>query len=198
MNRLKITIVTVCYNADKDIEATMLSVLNQTYENIEYLLVDGASRDNTLSIINQVVARFPYRNIKVKSEPDKGIYYAMNKGIEMATGEWINFMNVGDTFASNEVLSEVFDGKMDDNCSVIYGRGYCIYPFGKHLSRPKTPLVFNQILPFIHQSAFVKTQVMQNMGFDVKYKVLADLDFFKKLFEEGHVFKKVDSITIVR
>ena len=94
MNNPKITVVTVCYNAVKDIEKTILSVVNQTYDNIEYIVVDGGSKDGTVNIIQ----KYEDRITKWISEPDKGIYDAMNKGILMATGDWINFMNAGDYF----------------------------------------------------------------------------------------------------
>ena len=89
LNNPLLTIVTVCYNAVDEIEKTILSVINQTYENIEYIIVDGASTDGTLNVINK------YRDFIscCISEPDGGIYEAMNKGIKLATGEWINFLN---------------------------------------------------------------------------------------------------------
>ena len=89
-----ITIITVAYNAVKDIENTILSVLNQTYPNIEYIIIDGGSTDGTLDIIKKYEDKISYW----VSEPDKGIYDAMNKGTLKATGVWLNFMNAGDTF----------------------------------------------------------------------------------------------------
>lgn len=88
---MKISVVTVCYNAADTIEKTMLSVLNQTHHDIEYIIIDGGSTDGTVEIIRKYADRIAYW----VSEPDKGIYDAMNKGIKVATGEWINFMNAG-------------------------------------------------------------------------------------------------------
>lgn len=90
----KVTVVTVSYNADKVIEPTIKSVVNQTYPNLEYVIIDGSSTDNTLNIIkkysNKISAWY--------SEPDRGIYDGMNKGLDVATGDWIIFMNAGDRF----------------------------------------------------------------------------------------------------
>ena len=92
--QLKISVVTVCYNAVDCIEETMLSVLDQTYPNIEYIVIDGGSSDGTADVIRKYADRLAYW----VSEPDKGIYDAMNKGIVAATGDYINFMNAGDRY----------------------------------------------------------------------------------------------------
>ena len=97
---MKISVVTVCYNSVDSIEETMLSVLNQTYSDVEYIIIDGGSTDGTVDIIKKYADRLVYW----VSEPDKGIYDAMNKGIAAATGDYINFMNSGDRFASTNVI----------------------------------------------------------------------------------------------
>ena len=130
MNRPKISVVTVCFNAVETIESTIKSVIQQTYDNIEYIIIDGASTDGTLDIINNYNDRIAC----CLSEPDKGIYDAMNKGIKMATGEWINFMNSGDMFYKNSVLSEVALKLKDGD--IIYGDTMLSFSVGSKLKKP--------------------------------------------------------------
>ena len=98
----------------------MLSVLQQTYSNIEYIIVDGASQDKTLQCVEKVKNLFPHRAIRVISGHDKGIYDAMNKGIGVATGEWINMMNAGDTFSSPDILQKIADSGLMGRYSFVY------------------------------------------------------------------------------
>lgn len=115
-----ITVITVCYNAESEIERTINSVLNQTYNNIEYIIVDGKSTDLTNSIINKYRARVS----KIISEPDKGIYDAMNKGIRIANGDWVIMMNAGDIFASDDVIESIFSRNIPSNIEFIYSDMY--------------------------------------------------------------------------
>ena len=104
MNNSKITVITVVYNCHDTIEATILSVINQTYDNVEYIIIDGGSKDGTVDVIKKYQDQINYW----VSEPDEGIYEAMNKGIDKASGDWINFMNSGDSFTSDKVLNSIF------------------------------------------------------------------------------------------
>ena len=120
---MKISVVTVCYNAADTIEKTMLSVLNQTYHDIEYIIIDGGSTDGTVEIIRKYADRIAYW----VSEPDKGIYDAMNKGIKVATGEWINFMNAGDEFVDEGVIEKLFQNRTIDTVGVVFGDDYNLF-----------------------------------------------------------------------
>ena len=114
---MKVSVITVCYNAEEDIEKTLLSVIKQSYKDFEYIVVDGKSKDRTMEIVN----RYSKRITRMASELDTGIYNAMNKGVRMATGDYCIFMNAGDTFAGAEVLKQVvpfLTGEFD----VIVGR----------------------------------------------------------------------------
>jgi glycosyltransferase involved in cell wall biosynthesis len=111
-----ISVITVVYNGEKILENTILSVVNQTYPNVEYVVIDGKSKDNTLAIIQ----RYNKQIAKWISEPDKGLYDAMNKGLEMATGDFVLFMNAGDEFSNTNILEQVFS-KYDAETDVLYG-----------------------------------------------------------------------------
>jgi glycosyltransferase involved in cell wall biosynthesis len=115
-----ITVVTVVFNNVTSIEKTILSVLNQSYSNLEYIVIDGGSSDGTLEVIEQYKSRIS----QYVSEPDQGIYDAMNKGINIATGEWINFMNSGDQFSDEDTLSRVFNSVVPKGIKFIYGNFY--------------------------------------------------------------------------
>lgn len=114
-NMNTISIVTVVYNDVSHIESTILSVINQTYPDKEYLVIDGGSTDGTMDILNKYKEKIDI----LVSEPDRGIYDAMNKGIKMAHGEWLIFMNSGDCFVSNETLANVFS-EVDDSADFVY------------------------------------------------------------------------------
>lgn len=113
-----ISVVTVSYNAVSTIEQTILSVINQTYPNVEYIIIDGGSTDGTVDIIKKYADKIAYW----VSEPDKGIYDAMNKGVVVATGEWINFMNAGDIFTDSDVIDKLFHQNIIINrVGIVFG-----------------------------------------------------------------------------
>lgn len=168
-----ITVVTVCYNAVNELDKTMQSVLNQIYDNIEYIVIDGGSTDGTVDVIKKYADRLAYW----VSEPDKGIYDAMNKGIKASTGEWINFMNAGDWFYKNTTLSEVFErGK--NEAGVIYGSVNMVYSTYSQIVHPQMKPSKKNPMPFNHQSVFVRTIFMKERPFDTTYKYVADYNFF--------------------
>lgn len=174
----KVSIITVCRNAAELIEATMLSVLNQKYGNIEYIIIDGASTDGTQDIVNKYFDRIAY----FISEPDKGIYDAMNKGLSHATGEWVNFMNAGDTFADDMVLADMFDGNVyGDEVKVIGGNTKNVFADREEIHHAELAEVIPQRLPFSHQASFVRKEVCR---FDTKYRIAADYNLFYNIFDK--------------
>lgn len=189
---MKISIVTVCYNSINTIEETILSVLNQTYQDIEYIIIDGGSTDGTVDIIKKYANRLAYW----VSEPDKGIYDAMNKGIAAATGDYINFMNSGDMFASNDVLSS-FKNYVSDDIEIIYGDVKLSYR-GKELIRKPLPLCqIISMVPFCHQSTFVKTTELKRRPFNTEYCITADYDFFYNSYKDKKKFQYIPLIVAV-
>ncbi len=185
----KITIITVTYNAEKILEETILSVLSQTYNNIEYIIIDGGSTDNTINIIKKYSDQLTYWI----SESDKGIYDAMNKGIRIATGEWTNFMNAGDSFYSRQTIEEcVRFISHNSDVDVFYGNTIAIYKNGKHLLVPKEISLLKEQTVFCHQSSFVKTSLLSQYEFNIKYKILADYNLFRFLYFNKYQFKYID------
>lgn len=126
-----ISVITICYNAEKEIENTMISVLEQSFKDIEYIIVDGASKDGTMNKVRQILSRYPNCNVQVISEPDKGIYDAMNKGIKKASGEWVILMNSGDMFLDDNVLENVFSRNIPKDKTFLYSDAMCILADGK-------------------------------------------------------------------
>ena len=181
----KISVVTVCYHAVDTIEKTILSVINQTYQNIEYVVIDGGSKDGTVDIVNKYRDRIAY----FVSERDKGIYDAMNKAIQVATGEWINFMNAGDLFATNHTIDDIF-GKEANYFSqdVIYGDTLYNYNGSPITYKAKSLSTIDYRMSFCHQSSFVKTDLMKARGFDLRYRYVADYAFFYHLYNTGYSF----------
>ena len=189
----KITVVTVCYNSASEIEETILSVLSQDYQSMEYIVIDGGSTDGTVDIIKKYSDRIAYW----VSEPDGGIYYAMNKAVEHATGDYVNFMNAGDLFFDDNVLSAVFEGKkyVDD---VLYGYHILHFKGGYKPHYPSDPNVLNQgMMPFCHQSMFTKTSLLKEQPYDTEYRVFADYVYYRWLFNSGHTFRCVNKFVSV-
>lgn len=183
MEKYKITVVTVCYNVVDTIEDTMKSVFAQSYPEIEYIIVDGKSTDGTLDIIN----RYKSKVDVVVSESDKGIYDAMNKGIQLATGDYIIFMNSGDKFNSKNSVSNIFNG-LTKSVDIIYGDATFRYANGTRIVRAESHHQLKINLPFSHQSVFVKTSIMKDNPFNLDYKLAADYDFFLTAYQANCTF----------
>lgn len=187
----KISVITVAYNAALLIEDTIHSVLGQDYAEIEYIIIDGASTDSTLDIIQK-----HQEKVILISEPDKGVYDAMNKGIEKASGEWILFMNAGDHFYSKSVISDVMKHYASyDEFSVVYGDAEFRLKHIAYINEASDEVSTNQYMPFSHQAAFTRTNVAKQAKFDLKYKIAADAAFFLRLIVEGHKMKHI-SVTV--
>lgn len=177
-----VTVITVVFNAFDSIEKTILSVINQTYLNIEYIIVDGGSTDGTLDIIK----KYGDKITRWISEPDKGIYDAMNKGVKLATGRWINFMNAGDVFYSHDTISKL-SFLFGEKHNIIYGTTNMVMNFGSYVSKCKQRTASNP-MPFIHQSSFCRIELLLQFPFDISFKYAADYNFFYSIYHYSKVF----------
>jgi len=187
MNPILFSIITVVFNGENEIEQTLLSCIEQNFQNIEYIVIDGASTDNTLNIVNK------YRNriSKIISEPDKGIYDAMNKGISIANGEWLLFMNCGDQFFNSSVLSNVASEltTISNNPEIIYGDAIYKYQNTSLLTKPMPIIKINREMIMCHQSIFVRKDIIKANKFDLKYKLAADYAMMYKLYFDNYKFQ---------
>jgi glycosyltransferase involved in cell wall biosynthesis len=181
MNEIPVTIITVCRNHAKGLERTIRSVESQSWQEKEYLVIDGASTDETLAVIKAHEASIT----KWVSEPDQGIYDAMNKGVQMAKGTWVIFMNAGDTFASEDTLQRVFGSP--EEADVIYGD----VVKGETIKKAETPRNAHRMF-FCHQSAFVRTSCLKAFPFDIKHRMSADFKQIKQLYLSGKSFRQLD------
>lgn len=183
-----ISIITVSYNAVESIEETILSVINQTYSNIEYIIIDGGSTDGTVDIIKKYSDKIAYW----VSESDKGIYDAMNKGIKVASGEWINFMNSGDSFFDNNVVKNLINRLTVRKSKILYGDTYFKKGTDLILNKAKSLSYFRKGMPFCHQSVFVSSDII--IPFNLNFKIAADYNFFYFLYINygGIIFDYID------
>jgi glycosyltransferase involved in cell wall biosynthesis len=175
-----LSIITVCFNAEKFIESTIQSVLSQTYPHIEYIIVDGASKDNTMGVIEKYRSRIA----TVVSEKDKGLYDAMNKGMQLATGEYLLFLNADDVLADKDVVSRMFATCAD--ADVYYGEAMFMDENGVDigLRSEQTPhkvpdqLTWKSLkhgMVVSHQAYVIRRRL--SPLYDLQYKVCADIDW---------------------
>ena len=197
MNSPAVSIITVCYNAEDTVEKTIKSVLSQTYQNIEYVIVDGQSSDNTMAVIG----RYKNHITKISSEKDCGVYDAMNKGIKFSSGDILYFLNADDYFYDESVVQDIVKQfASHPEAAVVYGK-VSLYNLA-----PRAPL--NYRLPFVseiknkkdflvkslcHQRVFARRWLFEKYGFfNTRYKISADFDWFLRLFNQAVNFRFID------
>jgi len=186
----KLSVITVVFNNARDIERTMLSVLNQTYSNIEYIVIDGLSNDGTLEIIRKHRDR-----IKLVSEKDNGIYDAMNKGLNMATGDYVLFMNSGDEIYGIDTVAKVF--ATADDADIYYGETEMINDHGESLGqrRHKAPekftwRSFKYGMSVSHQAIYIRRSLTER--YSMRYHLSADIDWIIRAAKKAKKIVKVD------
>lgn len=186
----KFSVITVCYNAQATLEDTIQSVIAQTYHHVEYIIVDGASKDRTLSIIN----RYRDRITTVVSEPDKGLYDAMNKGLRLATGDYVCFLNAGDSFHEDDTLQQMVHTlrELTELPDVLYGETALVDAEGhfvrmRRLQAPEhlTWHSFRQGMLVCHQAFFAKRTLAE--PYDLRYRFSADFDWCIRIMKKSKV-----------
>ncbi len=189
--KIKFSVVTVCYNAVDTIEMTMSSVLSQTYCEYEYVIMDGASTDGTVQRIEGQADRFGDKLLFV-SEPDHGLYHAMNKAAKKCSCDYIIYMNSGDTFYDNHVLQKTAEliGNQESPAQLYYGDVERVYQSHSEIERyPGKHVVMKLLLMGkmpCHQSVFTRTEIMRKYGFDETYSITADYNFLMECKKHGH------------
>ena len=188
MNEPKISIITVTYNAGAVLEKTLRSVASQKYDNLEYVIVDGASKDDTLSLVE----RWRDHVDILVSEPDKGLYDAMNKGARLATGDWILYMNADDVFVDEKVVPDVAAFiETHPEAEVVYGDSEQVLEYGIYPVRPKVAYM-NHKMAIAHQATFVKADLLRTHPFNLQYRYAADFEQLSSFYLEGHAFVHID------
>lgn len=193
---MKLSIVICTYNSSKTLPKTLDSVLTQSYNSYEILIVDGLSSDNTLEIIKSYEKKF---NGKLRwiSEKDGGVYEAMNKGIDLAKGDWIYFLGSDDIFHSKNVLKKIFQETEKSDLDVIYGS--VEWGETKTIYDGKFSVLKMMIKNICHQAIFFKKSVFEKYGkFETKYKILADYHFNIKWFNNKKVKRKYIDLVVAK
>ncbi len=191
MDNIKVSIITVCFNAQQTIEQTITSVLNQTYKNIEYIIVDGASTDSTC----QIIGKYQSCINKVISEKDEGLYYAMNKGISYAKGDIIGIVNSDDIYAE-DAISKVVEYYQRTNADIIYGNAMWFdeeKEIGIYRCDDIEELWYRMAIP--HPATFVRAAVYKKYGrFNTKYPIAADYELMLRFYCNHLKFGHIDEV----
>lgn len=193
MSKPKFSIITVTLNVEDTIKETILSVLNQTYKNIEYIVIDGESKDRTIEIIEKYEDKIDY----FVSEPDSGIYSAMNRGAKMAKGDYLYFLNSGDVFENKDILNEV-SKELDGSIDLLYGK-VRVMSRNNNVGHIKGKRVTKLGLKFgkkvSQQSMFVKRDIFNKVdGLNEKYKIASDFDLLCKILDNDSSAKRIDRV----
>lgn len=196
------TIVTITYNAAGCLSRTLDSVLRQTWPHVEHIIVDGASSDDTVVIAEDYARRSAAsgcgHRVLITSEPDRGLYDAMNKGLRRATGDYVLFLNAGDFFPSDDIIEAVIrGGKLEETPSgewpaVLYGDTDIVDGEGRYLRprrlRPPRRLTwrsFMQGMLVCHQAFYARTDIAQDIAYDLRYRYSADVDWCIRVMKEA-------------
>lgn len=186
---MKVSVITVCKNSEQTIERAIQSIINQTYAQIEYIIVDGCSKDNTDAIIN----RYQEKIAHFISEVDSGVYEAMNKGIRLATGDWFYFVNSDDYLIDDNVIQDLVQFvSLHPDCDFVYGNHEARFPNGDssfHAAAPPEQMLEEMVSLgecMIQPACFFKADLFTKLGlFDETYKIAADYEWFARLLQDA-------------
>lgn len=203
---MKISLITVTYNSSKTLKTTLESILNQLHTDYEYIVVDGASKDNTVALLKEYEPKFK-NNIKWISEPDKGLYDAMNKGIRMATGDVIGILNSDDFFTSNDILRQVSEAlEKNKNLDAVYGDIHFVNPDNlEKCIRYYSSKVFKRGLMRLgfmpaHPSFYMRKACFEKYGlYKTDYKIAADFEYLLRVIFKHKIrtqYIPVDMVTM--
>lgn len=188
----KVSIVTVVYNNAQELQKTIDSVAGQSYENKEYIIIDGGSNDNTVNVIlrNELTVNYWV------SEPDRGIYDAMNKGCVAATGDYIIFMNSGDAFFSDDAISKVFS-ENESNADIIYADHWVLGSKrndGLHKAKSLKSLKYGMVCS--HQSMFFRRNTLIKHPFSLAFGTAGDYECICRMHKSGVTFYRVENVIV--
>lgn len=202
---IRISIVTATYNSGKTVRDTIESVLQQTYTDYEYIIKDGGSKDNTLEIVKEYAPKFGER-LKIISEPDGGIYNAMNKGLEVATGDVIGILNSDDFYTSNDVLQTIADAFLKNDIDAVYADIHFVKDgaLDKQVRYYSSELFRRKYMRFgfipAHPSFYCRRECYEKYGFfDTSFKIAADFENLLRLIFIGEIktkYIKKDFVTM--
>ncbi len=203
MTKNLVSIITVSYNSETTIKDTIESVLNQTYKNIEYIIIDGNSSDNTIDILKSYEANFSKRGITYKwvSEPDKGIYDAMNKGLLLSRGNLIGILNSDDWYSNNAIELIISKIIKWNNFTIISGKKNKVNSKKEILktiqNKKNIKKYIHRTMPINHPATFVFRSVYDSIGFfNIHYKLSADYDLIFRAYNAGVKFLFTDEIIV--
>ena len=198
---IRFSVVTITYNAERVLQRTLDSVLSQTYEGVEHLIVDGASKDGTLLLAEQYKAKSDAsesgHKVIILSEPDHGIYDAMNKGLTQASGDYIVYMNAGDFFPHADTLEKIVQhcqlneqptdelpGVLYGNTDIVDGEGHFLHPRRLQPPAKLTWKSFRNGMRVCHQAFYARTDIAKNQQYDTRYRFSADVDWCIRVMKE--------------
>lgn len=193
-----VSVITVCRNSERYLRQTMESVLAQTYPEIEYVVIDGGSTDGTLAIIRSFEPRFAGR-LRWMSEPDDGIYHAMNKGIAQSSGELVGILNSDDAYTPDAIEVAVAAWLKTGRPGAVYGDAVILDESGRELRVEESLAVSSgdrpDRMPMCHQALFVTAETYRRLGaYDTSFRILADYELVLRMLREGVAMTRVPAV----